>query len=299
MNRQRQATLLLWVLAMTAVHLSGQDSLAHASKPRTPRSSAKTNAGEVNSIEAAIESDDSFQVQQALNKAVGLLSDPKNAGRAAESLPAWLHDLIGLGRFDETEDFAVAVINAHPADIRLIETCQQARIRSKLLANKPQEALPLAKGLYNVCLMADTSKAIDLISECLYDINANGDPAAAVREFKLQQIQGAATTQPSTSDQNTLSQIKLDPAPFSLGLKHVELLDNTWEAAMGKGNLLLLAGEPNEAARVFDKAYALASDSNLPAATEAIARAMRAQDGTVGRANAWILSLRPAEQAAQ
>jgi hypothetical protein len=255
--------------------------------------------GDVNSIEAAIESDDSFQIQQALDHAVGFLSDPRSAQRAVERLPGWLHELISLRRFDETEDFAVAVINARPADIRSIETCQQARIRAKLLANKPQEALPLAKSLYDVCSMADTSKAIDLISECLYDIHANGDPAAAVREFKLQQIRGAATTQPSPSDQNSLSQIKLDPKPYSAGLAHVELLDNTWDAAMGKGNLLLLAGEAGEAAKVFDKAYALASDSNLPAATEAVARAMRAEDGTVGRANAWILSLRPAEQAAQ
>jgi tetratricopeptide (TPR) repeat protein len=290
---------MLGLLAMTVVHSYGQDTVAPGAKTQTPSSAMNAKAGDVNSIEPAIESDDSFQVQQALDNAVALFSDPKNAQHAVEKIAAWLHDLISLRRFDEAEDFAVAVINSRPADIRLIETCQQARIRAKLLANKPQEALPLAKSLYNVCFMGDTSKAIDLISECLYDINANNDPAGAVRKFKLQQIHGAATTQPSTSDQNTLSQIKLDPKPYGPGLAHVELLDNSWEAAMGKGNLLLLAGEPTEAAKVFDKAYALASDSNLPAATEAVARAMRAEDGTVGRANAWILSLRPAEQAAQ
>jgi hypothetical protein len=68
---------------------------------------------------------------------------------------------------------------------------------------------------------------------------------------------------------------------------------------LGKGNLLLLAGKPAEAKKVFDKAYTLASDKNLAAATESVARAIRAEDSAVGRANAWILSLRPPEETAQ
>jgi hypothetical protein len=297
-NKTREAALVLMILGMTVPRSKGQDAVSPPAKAQTPPA-MNANPGDVNSIEAALLSDDNFQVQQALDRAVGLLTDPKNAQRAVEKVPVWLRDLIGLRRFDETEDFAVAVINARPVDIRLIENCQQARIRAKLLANKPQEALPLARSLYNVCFMGDTSKAIDLIAECLYDINAADDPAGAVRKFKLQQIHGAATTQPSNPDENILSQIKLDPKPYQPGLARIELVDSTWEAAMGKGNLLLLAGKTPEAAKVFDKAYALASDGNLAAATEAVARAMRAEDGTVGRANAWILSLRPPEQAAQ
>jgi hypothetical protein len=193
----------------------------------------------------------------------------------------------------------LAVINARPSDLRLIEACQQSRIRAKLLANKPQEALPLAKSLYNVCPMPDTSKAIDLIAECLYDIQADGDPVGAVKRFKLEQIRGAATTQPSGKDQNTLGQVTIDPKQYEPGLKQVGLSDDGWAASMGMGNLLLLSGNARDATKVFQKAYALSSDSNLAAATEAVARAMRAEDGTVGRANAWILSLRPPDQAEQ
>jgi len=181
----------------------------------------------------------------------------------------------------------------------LILNCDEARVRAKLLAGKPQEALSLGKGLYNVCAMPDTSKAIDLISECLYDMNKDADPAGAVKKFKLQQIRGAAATQPSAADDNALAGIEIDPKPYKTGIEHAQTAEDGWEALMGEGNLLLLSGQPKEAAKVFDKAYSLASDKNLPAATEAVARAMRAQDGTVGRANAWILSLRPVEQAAQ
>jgi hypothetical protein len=264
-----------------------------------PLPAQSANRTDVNSIDSALQSDDNFQVQQALDSAIASLADPKNSARTAAKVPGWLHELIAEKRFDEVEDFAVAVINARPTDLRLIETCQQARIRATLLDNKPRQALPLAKGLYDVCFMADTSRAIDLIAECLYDINADGDPAGEVKKFKLEQIHGAATTQPSGTEDNALSHIQPDPAQYAPGLAHADLVESSWDAAMGKGNLLLLAGQAKEATKVFDKAYALASDNNLAAATEAVARAMRAEDGTVGRANAWILSLRPAEQAAQ
>jgi predicted RNA polymerase sigma factor len=60
-----------------------------------------------------------------------------------------------------------------------------------------------------------------------------------------------------------------------------------------RGNLLLICGRTDEARSVFERAYALAPDAQLPAATESIARCMKAQDGSIGHANAWILSLHP------
>jgi hypothetical protein len=299
MVRTRQKVIVLLVLGMTIVEAKAQDASTSVAKTHAAMQAATANPGDINQIDAALQSDDNFAVQQALENALGFLTDGKNNQRAADKVPVWLHEMIGLRRFDDIEDFAVAVINDRPTDLRLIEACQQSRIRAKLLANKPQEALSLAKGMYNVCGMSSTSKAIDLIAECLYDLDTNGDPAGAAKKFKLQQIRGAAATQPSIADDNPLRQVLVDPKPYGPGLEHVELVDNSWDAALGKGNLLLLAGQTTEAAKVFEKAYALASDINLAAATEAMARAMRAQDGTVGRANAWILSLRPAEEAAQ
>jgi hypothetical protein len=59
------------------------------------------------------------------------------------------------------------------------------------------------------------------------------------------------------------------------------------------GDLLLLADRPKEARAAFEKAYTLASDKDLATASESIARCMRAEDGSIGRANAWVLSICP------
>jgi len=299
MMKTNMVTIIFLYLAAIAVQAGAQDAGPPAAPNRAVAPAPVARLGDVTTIDATLRKNDTFEVHQALNNALGFLSDAKNSQRAIERIPGWLRTLMGEKRFDEVEEFTIAVINAHPTDLRLIELCQQARIRAKLMQNKPQEALPLAKGFYNVCAMPDTSKAIEIIAECLYDISADDDPAGAVKRFKLEQIHGAATTQPSPTDANTLSKIQIDPKEFIPGLEHADLADNGWDAAMGKGNLLLLSGQPTEATKAFQKAYSLASDNNLAAATEAVARAMRAQDGTVGRANAWILSLRPTEQAAQ
>jgi hypothetical protein len=44
---------------------------------------------------------------------------------------------------------------------------------------------------------------------------------------------------------------------------------------------------------VFEHAYILATGADLRIATESIARCIKAEDGTIGRANAWVLPIRP------
>lgn len=56
-----------------------------------------------------------------------------------------------------------------------------------------------------------------------------------------------------------------------------------------------MADKPKDAKGAFERAYAVAPDKQLAQATENIARAMKAEDGTIGRANSWILSLKPAK----
>jgi tetratricopeptide (TPR) repeat protein len=248
-------------------------------------------------VTAAFKSNDNLKIQQAIESIDDLLTDSKSGKAAVESFPTWAKALMAQKRFDDVEDLAVNCISARPDLLDFVETCQEARVRAKLAAGKPQEALARAKALYNVCAMPNTSKAIDLISECIYDLNKDADPAAAVRKFKLEQIKGAsATTRPAAG---LLADVQIDHKAFERAVEKIELTDNGWPAMFGRGNLLLLAGRPADARRIFDKAYALASDKNLAAAAESIARTIRAEDGTVGRANAWIMSLRPAEETAQ
>jgi hypothetical protein len=198
MYQKEMNILILIAISIIAIKTNAQDTVLPVPLPANhaaPQPAAVRGA-DVNAIDAQFKSNDNFQVQQAQDDALDLLTDGKNNQKIAGRIPGWLHDLVAQRRLDDVEQFALAAINAHPTDLRFIEACQQSRIRAKLLGHKPKEALPLAKSLYDVCAMPDTSTAIDLISECIYDMDAAGDPAEAVKKFKLQQIRGAATTQP-------------------------------------------------------------------------------------------------------
>lgn len=67
--------------------------------------------------------------------------------------------------------------------------------------------------------------------------------------------------------------------------------------ATGHGNRIPLRGTllngsltPDPVSDAFSDVADRAEDAE---ASESIARCMRAQDGTIGRANAWVLSIRP------
>ena len=60
-----------------------------------------------------------------------------------------------------------------------------------------------------------------------------------------------------------------------------------------RGNLLLLADQPKEAMACFHAAYLAANvHAEWAEAASRIAACMKAEDGTIGLANAWAWSLR-------
>ena len=284
MQKFTLSVALAWCVCVLAGSTQGATA-----KPVTP-------AG---ALTIQFKSNDAAQVKQALQAALEMLGDDKSSKSAAEELPNWLKVLLAQKRLNEIEQLALAGIAAQPASLPIIENCQKYRIRVHLVSGKTNEALALAKGLYNVCAMSSTSRAIDLIGECLYEANKDNDPAGVVKEYKLHQIHGAAltTTGQAAIDprKSVLSEVHVDAKPYAKAIADCELNVDGFTALLAKGNLLLLADQPAEAKKAFEKIYALAADKNLAVATEANARAMRAEDGTVGRANAWILSLRPQE----
>ncbi len=271
-----------------------QPAWAQQAKPAT-----NNKAADPTMVTGLIKTNDNFQVQQAIQVAVQMLDDEKSSKSAAEELPIWLKTLLSQKRLDEVEELASAAIASQPTSLPLVENCQKLRVRACLVAGKPKDALALAKGLYNVCAMANTAQAIDVICECLYDVNKDNDPAAVVKNYKLQQIHGAApvenTAAATPTEKSMLADVKVDAKVYEKAIETCELNADGFAGLIGKGNLYLLADQPKEAKKAFEKAYTLAADKNLGPASEAVARAMRAEDGTVGRANAWILALRPSE----
>jgi hypothetical protein len=86
--------------------------------------------------------------------------------------------------------------------------------------------------------------------------------------------------------------IKADPTPFEARVKDSEKHVASYPQLTRRGNLLLFVDRPAEARDAFERALKLANEAQRAAAIENVARAIRAEDGAVGRANAYILSLR-------
>ena len=192
-----------------------------------------------------------------------------------------------------------------------------------LLADqKTDQALSAAKVYYNVCLLKNTSDAIDLVALCL--ARARPHDMTAVHQFKLEQIAGAATqpagdpahqsqtqletqapgqspgTQATSSQTladlqgSVLDTIPIDPKPYEEAIANINPLNYRDFAA--KGNLLLLAGRAKEARELLEQAVDLAPEKETAAAIENVARVLRAEHGCVGPANAYILKLRVQQQ---
>ena len=213
-------------------------------------------------------------------------------------------------RYAEIEEFAGRAILTDASKTAMVEKLQQLRVKALLDADKPQDALAQAKALYNVATMKGTADAVKLVAQCL--AVANPGNRVVTDKFKQEQIEGAkvgderklkleignlgeakdgkkeAVTVPASS---VLAGIKVDGKAYDSKIR--TLVAEDYKTLAARGNLLLLADRPAEAKDDFERAYALSEDKDLVDATESLARCMKAQDGTVGRANAWVLSLRP------
>jgi tetratricopeptide (TPR) repeat protein len=245
-------------------------------------------------------------------------ADPQRG--AALFKERWLTPLMEAKQFSEIDDLCFKAIVADPADTPLVESLQVSRIRANLAAQKPDRALQQAKGFYNVSSMETTNAAILIVAECLNA--AYPDDPGVVERFEEQQVAGAAypatrpvaptsaparppilppilsSSRPSTRTailddpgDPVLAGIQVDPGDYRDAI--AKSIGEDFTSLMGKGNLLLLAGRVRQAKGVFERAYAQAPDSQLAMASEALARQMKAEDGTIGRANAWIMSIRP------
>ncbi len=246
-------------------------------------------------IRQQIESKQSQQVQQAVEAIWEQLhsADAHAVRNAVRGLiyQHWLDGLIALNRYDDVEKLSLEAIKATASETKWIESLENFRVKTFLKAGKPNEALSAAKELFNVCPMESTAKALSLIVDCLKAAHSND--TAIVDRFAEEQVAGADNAQSSvvSPQSSVLAGIKTNRAFYEKAAAEYDQ-DEFWNL-MSRGNLLLLADRAKEARPVFERAYAIAPDKHLAAATESIARCMKAEDGTIGRANAWVLSIRP------
>ena len=293
-------TTLLGPLAASA---ASQTSSAKAAPP----SSAARPKPEADPLAVDLASKDPARQEAALKKIRSTV-----AMQPEKMTILWAQSMLAGGRYQPADELSLAGILGQPYSLSRVQRFQEVRVRAMLAAGKKPEALAYAKGVYNVSPMQDTANAMALLAECL--LAAYPDDPAMANRFRDEQMAGAtmreglgvrgegigksegATTlatsnqQPATAP-SVLSGIKVDPKPYEQAIARCN--GEGYNNCVARGNLLLLADRPAEAKAAFERAYAMAPEEELAAATENLARAMKAQDGSIGRANAWILSLRP------
>jgi len=278
-----------------------------ADQPRPPSASATTQS--IDAVAAVGGVPDAVaQIADRLRS-----DDPKDQGEAVDQIremlrtdqqhavglirSSWLKRLMQLQRYDDVADLSLLTILASPADTYGVEQLQTYRVQAFLAAGKAPEALAAARQLFDVSTLKGTADAVRTVCECLNALHP-GD-RSLLRRYRQEQIDGSRTTStPAAANPSslTLSAIQIDPTPYAPAIRAITAED--YRSLVGEGNLLLLAGNSKDAWDVFERAYTMASDKDLAAASENLARCMKAQDGTIGRANAFVLSIRPKAQLA-
>lgn len=242
-----------------------------------------------------LESGDAAACERALERVRELLAEnPKKW--AVDVNNRWVKALLRGKRWSAAAELAAEGIAARPDSAGIVYGLQEARTRALLADGKTEQALRAAKSAFNVAPMARTGEAVMLLAECLHAV----DPARA-EQFRKEQIAGAeapraanAPNPPATQSGagSVLAGIKGETELYKpLADDHP---DATYHHKVAVGNLLLLADKPRAARALFDQAYQQAPETLVDAATENIARAIKAEDGTIARANEWILAARRA-----
>jgi hypothetical protein len=244
-----------------------------------------------------INSDDDAQIDAAEQQIADLLQG-HHAPTALHH--DWVPALIRLKKYDDALHLIAAGINASPAT-----TNAQALLRSRtqvlLALDRPQEALESAKSYYNVCEISMTDDAIGVIEQCLIQIHPND--VASVRRFRLEQatesmrligpigLDSNPSSEPSSSESTPLPFLKdipIELKPYEIALDFWRVR-HSFKSQLYYANLLLITDQGVKAEAVFRELYLAAADQNsIDIATEGIARALRAEDGTLARANAWL-----------
>ena len=192
-----------------------------------------------------------------------------------------------------------AIIASKPEDTAMVESALKLRIAALDRLGSYREALADARRLFNVSAMQHTSEALALVDK--YWLACHAGDTTSQESFRREQLAGAVL---AAGD---------DARRTSTALLTIAIADGTYQQALsrtiGPGrqdvvrrtSLLLLTGEVDQALSLAQQTLAMTQGNRneTNAANELIARCYKAQDGTVGRANAFVIAHRaPADSAA-
>jgi hypothetical protein len=212
----------------------------------------------------------------------------------------WLPALVQAGKHQEVADLALLGVLGRPGADAMAPLLE-FRANALLALRTPggQDALAAAKSYYNACDLKLTAKAVDLVALAI--ARAHPEDLEAARRFKAEQAAAAAGG--GSSGQNAVAGGQTGEGGGSI-LGGVVIDAGPYAAALAKwagktkfndrasyANLLLAADKGKEAEAAYRELFQLAATQDeLAVAAEGIAKALRAQDGNVGRANAWLVA---------
>jgi hypothetical protein len=242
------------------------------------------------------------QSVQEASAEISRLLGPATAGQGAYATIAlrwkWGDEFLRVHRYNELLPLCKLGI-FRMAHERTYHTSglQRMRVLCLLALGLKDEAISHEKLYYNMCVTSETAESVKLLIRCLRETHRNDEKI--IEQFKAEQIAGAELTSdpptPEKRDASVLAHIPLpqeDQADYEREIKrrvNSDARDIPGRTALG--NFLLMAGRSDQSFDVFEDLLEYPLQPGPAADTlENAAIAIKASDGTIGRANAYILA---------
>lgn len=211
-------------------------------------------------------------------------------GRTVEQLDwHWIPELMAKGRYRTAAKLARQGVLATPDWDGVMAKLLKYRVEALTALGHSQAALRNAKSLFNVCPLRYTGTALMILDQCLGVVYWNHP--GIVAEFEREQRFGSAM--PADDNEpilrsGVMASIQVNAKPYLKRLAQIH--GQSAHALLMKGNLLLMADEPRKAIKCFHMIEDFANaGKQFMAAENDICRTIKAEDGTVGRANSHLL----------
>ena len=240
-------------------------------------------------IRSAVVSGNATRTQWAVGQMEALLKSGVHPNTPLRLRYTWLpllmqhRDYVAAARLARLENLLA------PGRLTDVWHLQMDRTRALLLVGREKAALRNAKMLFNVVPSTQVAQAATLVYRCL--LAQKSDGAELAREFRREQIAGAKPPRPGQAPKtcDVLAGITVHGKAYEDDVRRQVGVGT--HALVARGELWLLADHPNKALKCFKAAYDIATPRALAMVCGRIAAAMRAKDGTIGAANAWLKSL--------
>jgi hypothetical protein len=256
-------------------------------------------------IGAGLGSRDAARVDAAVAGLEKLVAEnPLAAGVAFRG--TWSVQLMAGKRYEDVARVAEVLLVAYAYDTAALEQLLSLRVAALRAVGRNEEALGAARQLYDVASLAGTAAALGLVEQCLA-ANYPGEPGRIAALKRSQGVVLRAATRAATTRRAAASSPATATAPaerFSmlevaaagdegrLAAAERRFFGEDLVSLYGRGNLLLLARQPEAAERIFMRACAVASDVQLPCAVESLARCAKARSGAIVEANKVVERVR-------